>query len=61
MARFVPFAPRAIALWEDSDTRHREAMVGFLEQAFQDNDPLLNVIAQLPGLGPIAPIRESTK
>ena len=65
MARFVPFAPQAMALWGDSDTHHREAhreaMVGFLEQALQDNDPLLNVIAQLPVLDPIAPIRESTK
>lgn len=54
-----------MAPWGDSDTRHREAhreaMVGFLEQALQDNDPLLNVIAQLPGLDPIAPIQESTK
>ena len=50
-----------MALWEDSDTHQREAMVGFLELALQDNDPLLNVIAQLPGLDPIAPIQESTK
>ena len=65
MARFVRFAPRAMALWGGSDTHHREAhreaVVGFLEQALQDNEPLLNVIAQLPGLDPIAPIRESTK
>ncbi|HAD74694.1 MAG TPA: hypothetical protein DCG16_02850 [Gemmatimonadetes bacterium] len=65
MARFVPFAPQAMALWRESDTHHREAhreaMVGFLEQALQDNDPFLNVIAQLPGLDPIAPIQESTK
>ena len=54
-----------MAPWGDSDTRHREAhreaMVGFLEQALQDNDPFLNVIAQLPGLDPIVPIQESTK
>ena len=54
-----------MALWGDSDTHHREAhreaMVGFLEQALQDNAPLLNVIAQLPVLDPIAPIRESPK
>jgi len=36
-------------------------MVGFLEQALQDNDPFLNVIAQLPGLDPIVPIHASTK
>jgi len=54
-----------MALWGDSDTHHREAhreaMVGFLEQALQDNDPLLNVILSCPAWTPIAPIRESTK
>ena len=54
--RFIPSSLRAMALWGDPDAYHhearRDAIVALLRQAFQNNDPLIKVLVQMPGLDP---------